>query len=77
MERSFEMVTALLAILKAGGAYVPLDPAYPQSRLSYILEEAEASIVLTDDHSAWDQLAQYPTSPPCSDVTSANLAYVI
>ena len=94
LERSIEMVTALLAILKAGGAYVPLDPQYPQARLAYILEEAATPIVLTQEHlsknlprpqsetffsldSAWDQLAEYPTSKPGSDVTPANLAYVI
>ncbi len=39
VERSVEMVVALLATLKAGGAYVPLDPAYPAQRLAYMLED--------------------------------------
>ncbi|MEW9701481.1 amino acid adenylation domain-containing protein [Paenibacillus sp. SI8] len=47
MERSWEMVVGLLAILKAGGAYVPLDPAYPAERLAYIVENAEATVLLT------------------------------
>ncbi|MBV8695386.1 MAG: amino acid adenylation domain-containing protein, partial [Ktedonobacteraceae bacterium] len=47
MERSFEMVIALLAILKAGGAYVPLDPEYPQERLAYMIQDARLSILLT------------------------------
>ncbi len=47
MERSLEMVVALLAILKAGGAYVPLDPTYPQERLTYMLEDAQVSVLLT------------------------------
>ena len=42
MERSLEMVVALLATLKAGGAYVPLDPAYPSERLAYMLEDSDA-----------------------------------
>ena len=42
VERSLEMVVALLAILKAGGAYVPLDPTYPAERLAYMLEDAAA-----------------------------------
>ena len=39
MERSVEMVVALLAVLKAGGAYVPLDPSYPDDRLAYMLDD--------------------------------------
>jgi non-ribosomal peptide synthetase component F len=44
VERSIEMVLALLAILKAGGAYVPLDPSYPAERLAHMLEDARASL---------------------------------
>jgi amino acid adenylation domain-containing protein len=51
-ERSFEMVLALLAVLKAGGAYVPLDPSYPPERLAHMLEDAQASLVLTQPHLA-------------------------
>jgi amino acid adenylation domain-containing protein len=47
MERSAELPVALLAILKAGAAYVPLDPAYPPQRLSFMLRDAHASLVLT------------------------------
>src|SRR5271157_4420139 len=42
--RSADMVVGLLAVLKAGGAYVPLDPAYPAQRLSFMLEDARASV---------------------------------
>ncbi|NEO77386.1 non-ribosomal peptide synthetase [Moorena sp. SIO4G3] len=49
VERSVEMVVGLLAILKAGGAYVPLDPNYPTSRLNYMVEDAELSIILTQE----------------------------
>lgn len=47
MERSIEMVVALLAVLKAGGAYVPLDPTYPHERLTYMLEDAGVPVLLT------------------------------
>ncbi|GFZ92165.1 amino acid adenylation domain-containing protein [Okeania sp. KiyG1] len=49
VERSVEMVVGLLAILKAGGAYVPLDPNYPQERISYILADSQASVLLTTE----------------------------
>ncbi len=47
VERSLEMVVGLLAILKAGGTYVPLDPAYPKERLAFMLEDAQVSVLLT------------------------------
>ena len=47
LERSLEMVVAMLATLKAGGAYVPLDPAYPSGRLAYMLEDSEPAVLLT------------------------------
>ncbi len=52
MDRSPKMVAGLLGILKAGGAYVPLDPAYPKERLSFIFEDAEVSVLLTQQHLA-------------------------
>ena len=51
LERSPELMAAVLAVWKAGGAYVPLDPAYnqeAQTRVAYMLESAEASLVLTN-----------------------------
>jgi amino acid adenylation domain-containing protein len=47
LERSPEMVVAILAVLKAGAAYLPLDPAYPAERLAFSLEDADAAVVLT------------------------------
>ncbi|MGZ5153955.1 MAG: condensation domain-containing protein, partial [Burkholderiales bacterium] len=47
LERSADMVIALLGIWKAGGAYVPLDPTYPKERLSYMLGDAAVKVVLT------------------------------
>ncbi|HJR08158.1 MAG TPA: amino acid adenylation domain-containing protein [Pyrinomonadaceae bacterium] len=49
VERSAEMVVGLLGILKAGGAYVPLDPTYPPDRLGFMIEDAQTSILLTQD----------------------------
>ena len=47
LERSMEMVVALLGVLKAGGAYLPLDPDYPQARLAHMLADACPTVVLT------------------------------
>ncbi|NEN81345.1 non-ribosomal peptide synthetase [Paenibacillus elgii] len=47
LERSLELVVAILAVLKAGGAYVPLDPAYPKQRIAYIAGDAGLSLMLT------------------------------
>jgi amino acid adenylation domain-containing protein/FkbM family methyltransferase len=93
VERSLEMIVGLLGILKAGGAYLPLDPQYPQERISYMLEDAKASVVLTQqqvakvlpEHAArvvyldadWDTIQQQPEANVVSAVTPLNLAYVI
>jgi amino acid adenylation domain-containing protein len=47
LERSIEMVIAVLGVLKAGGAYVPLDPAYPQERLRFIVEDSAPVALIT------------------------------
>jgi amino acid adenylation domain-containing protein len=49
MERSPEMVIALLAILKAGGAYVPLDPSYPAERLALMIDDTQMPVILTQE----------------------------
>ena len=57
MERSPEMLVALLAILKAGGAYVPLDATQPPTRLAFMLQDARVKVLLTQD-------AMLPLLPP-------------
>ncbi|PYS93247.1 MAG: hypothetical protein DMF50_13740, partial [Acidobacteria bacterium] len=47
LDRSPEMIVAIVGILNAGGAYVPLDPAYPRQRLAFILEDSHARVILT------------------------------
>ena len=62
LERSPELIVALLAILKAGGAYVPLDPLYPDERLSFLLEDVGASVVLVEE-STRDRIGRLATGP--------------
>jgi amino acid adenylation domain-containing protein len=52
LERSVEMLVAVLGVLKAGGAYVPLDPSYPEARLRFMLTDTAAEVVLTEQHLA-------------------------
>jgi amino acid adenylation domain-containing protein len=47
LERSFELVVAILGTVKAGGVYVPLDPDYPSERLAFMLADSGAAVVLT------------------------------
>ncbi len=93
MERSVDMVVALLGVLKAGGAYVPLDPTYPPLRLSFMLEDTQAPVLITVQsqvarlpaHNAQvvcldtdaAVLAQQSTADPAQAAAAAHLAYVI
>jgi amino acid adenylation domain-containing protein len=50
LERTADLIAALLAVLKAGAAYVPVDPAYPQERQAIILSDSGASILITREN---------------------------
>ena len=92
MRRSTQLVVGLLAILKAGGAYVPLDPTYPEERLAFILNDTQASILLTQS-SLRERLPDYQGTVILLDsalldddgeaseflerATTGNLSYVI
>lgn len=89
-ERSPELIVAILAILKAGGAYVPIDPAYPPERISFVLADAGAGVLVTHNglesrlppHPARVVRVDEPdaTVPPAAPHTAPgpdSLAYVI
>lgn len=67
MERSLEMVVGLLGILKAGGGYVPLDPAYPKQRLTFMLEDSQAHLLLTQ-RGLLDRVPPRQPTPVCLDL---------
>lgn len=92
-DRSLEMVIALLGVLKAGGAYLPLDPSYPSERLSFMLADAQAPLLLTQEALLqglpkydgkivcldldWDLISRFPTEAPETLIDSDNLAYIV
>lgn len=49
-ERSLDMMACVLAVVKAGAAYVPIDPSYPEERIAYMLEDSQATVILTQGH---------------------------
>ena len=93
LERSIDLIVALLGILKAGGAYVPLDASYPLERLAFMIEDAQIGILLTTDKmldslpAQWGQVVCLDTDAewiagmseetPDGEVSAENLAYVM
>ncbi|MBA3712218.1 MAG: amino acid adenylation domain-containing protein [Pyrinomonadaceae bacterium] len=73
LERSVEMVVGVLGILKAGGAYVPLDAAYPPERLSFMLEDAAVTVLLTEQRMA-ESLSTSKTQRVCLDTERQQVA---
>ncbi|MGG6293704.1 amino acid adenylation domain-containing protein [Leptolyngbya sp. AN02str] len=65
LERSLDLLIALLGVLKAGGAYVPIDPTYPLQRLTFIAENAQISVLLTQ--SSLLSLLSLPVVTVCLD----------
>ncbi len=93
MERSLDMVSAMLAIQKAGAAYVPIDPAYPSERIRYMVEDSGIKYLLTQEkfeaHLAAHQeklitidktgtnISEQAEANPETKTTPDNLAYII
>ncbi|MDZ7401244.1 MAG: amino acid adenylation domain-containing protein [candidate division KSB1 bacterium] len=92
-ERSPELIISLLGVLKAGAAYLPLDPNYPKERLNLIVQDAGATILLTQQHlsekfhdlqlisicmdSDWPSIEVESNANLKSSALPDNLAYVI
>ena len=93
LERSPQVLVALLGITKAGGAYVPLDPAFPQGRLAMMVEDSRLYAVVTQRslvesvptgdaqvvllNPEWDEPDQVADGPPAERTAPGNLAYVL
>ena len=93
LARSLDMMVGLLGILKAGGTYVPLDPAYPKARLTFMVEDAQIRVLLTQKHlldefpdrdtpkicldTDWAAIARESGENPTCAATAENLAYII
>lgn len=72
MDRSPELVVALLGVLKSGAAFVPIDPAYPSQRVAYLLQDAAAPVLLTQRHWA-AQVQGFPGAMVCVDADGAGI----
>jgi amino acid adenylation domain-containing protein/FkbH-like protein len=91
--RSADMVAGILGVLKSGSAYVPLDPNYPKERIGFILEDANAQVVLTEKallgdlptcgarficlDSDWGEISRESTANLGCRAEPSNLAYVL
>lgn len=93
LERSLDMIIGLLGILKSGAAYLPLDPHFPAQRLEFMLQDADAKIVLTKKQfleqipeivekalcldSDWPAVSEMPINNPEHHPAPQDLAYIL
>jgi amino acid adenylation domain-containing protein/non-ribosomal peptide synthase protein (TIGR01720 family) len=93
MERSCDMFVSILAVLKSGGAYLPLDPSYPSDRLTFMMKDSGADILLTcetllenlPEHNAeivcvdrdWQKISDLNSENLLTDTRPDHLAYII
>lgn len=93
VQRSSEMIVSLLGVLKSGAAYVPLDPSYPAERLTFMIQDAQVAVLLTQSglleklpsymgprlclDTDWESIETEPTLNLATEVGADHLAYVI
>ncbi|MFD0793016.1 amino acid adenylation domain-containing protein [Mucilaginibacter litoreus] len=92
LDRSADLVVALLAIIKAGATYIPLDPIFPINRINYMLEDSAAVVLITSNNysgkyvsnakeilldTIMPKLKSYPDTDPVVNVKPDDLLYVL
>ncbi|MDP4196680.1 MAG: amino acid adenylation domain-containing protein, partial [Bacteroidota bacterium] len=93
LDRSTEMMVAVLGVLKSGGAYLPLDSSYPEDRLNFMLQDAKVSVLITQKSllgilpgykgnvilidENWSEIDSLSSENPCIEIDEKNLAYQI
>ncbi|NJO80635.1 MAG: amino acid adenylation domain-containing protein [Cyanobacteria bacterium RM1_2_2] len=92
LERSPEMLVALLAVLKAGAVYIPLDPAFPEQRLRFMMNDAQVTVLLTQSSlptlgsqnlitccldTLKQTIADHPIANPAIKIASGQIAYIL
>ena len=82
MKRSAALIEAILGVLKSGACYIPVDPTAPQERLDFIVNDLNASAVLTDDNTGsfsdyQKEVMTMPKETPLTEVLGDQMAYII
>lgn len=92
LDRSMEMLVCLLAVMRAGAVYLPLDPGYPQERISFMLHDSGAKLLLTSKkfqgnyksqanelviEDIWQQLTNAPKQKAPASINGNSLAYLL
>lgn len=93
LDRSVEMIVAMLGVIKAGSAYLPLDPAYPQERIAYLLADAKPPMVISrkalrqslpatsqdiiEIDGDWPEITNASVENPQIAIAPENLVYII
>jgi len=93
MERSIDVIIAILGVLKAGGAYIPLEPAYPKERLNYMINDSKMPVLITKSSFLdivpdsnvtvvnmdldWERISKESKENPDCNINYDNLVYII
>ena len=89
MDHSVEMIAAIFAVLKSGASYIPVEPSFPQERVAYMMEEAQADCIITNTKHR-EMVKAFPkiivdrgitinqnANLPAKDMEENNLAYIL